>query len=455
MPRVKFNKAAFFKDIGYEPRPEQWLIHKCSAKVRCLSAGVRFGKSKMAAAEGLAQTFLPHNIEYPTWIVSSSYKNADAIFEPMYWIAKNKLGLLSKRCSMKFRVIMFLDGKQIEAKSAEEPQSLEAKGLHFLITDESREIKNEVWDGRLEARTLDTDAKMLLMTSGCLKKGPYNWFYDVSHAGNPKPNQWDGKSEVAYFQHSSITNPLVKPEKFNAIRKRLPPLIFNERYLGEMIGSQMELFPNSEMVFLSQPKEPVKGHTYSAGLDLAISRNLTVLSIFDNYDNSQVFMDAFPKGELDWEMQEKRVAGAMIRYNNAVGLGDATGIGSSPVEAIRKLGANLEPLVISSKGIRNKLIEDAMSRFANVEWTLLDDPDLKKDFGDLECDLNQSLLPTYKSSTGIPLDRMFSVLLANQLLESRGDTNEKYESVEGGERIYVPDEEYVDLSEGLPSVGKF
>ena len=151
----------------------------------------------------------------------------------------------------------------------------------------------------------------------------------------------------------------------------------------------------------------------------------------------------------------KKGGGAMIRYNNAVGLGDATGIGSSPVEAIRKLGANLEPLVISSKGIRNKLIEDAMSRFANVEWTLLDDPDLKKDFGDLSCDLERSLLPSYKSSTGIPLDRMFSVLLANQLLESRGDTNEKYESVEGGERIYVPDEEHIDLSEGLPSVGKF
>jgi len=165
-----------------------------------------------------------------------------------------------------------------------------------------------------------------------------------------------------------------------------------------------------------------------------------VLSIFDNYDNSQVFMDAFPKG-LDWEMQEDRVAGAMIRYNNAVGLGDATGIGSAPVEAIRKKGANLEPFTISSKGIRNKLIEDTMSRFANVDWTLLDDPDLKKDFGDLECDLNSSLLPTYKSSSNIPLDRMFSVMLANQLLSS-GDVNEKYKPVDSSERVYVPDDSY-------------
>jgi len=394
--------------------------------------------SILAASEMLAMTFLPHKIEYPTWIVSSSYDNADAIFEPAYWIAKNKLGLLSKRCSLKYRIIMFLDGKQIEAKSAEEPGSLEAKGLHFLVTDESREIKNDVWYGRIEARTLDTNARMLLLSSGCKKKGPYNWFYAISQSENPKPNHWDGKSEVAYWQYPSTVNPLCNKEKFESLRKRLPPFIFKERYLGEMIDESGELFPNSEMVFLGKPKEPVKGHTYSAGLDIAISRNLTVLSIFDNYDNSQVFMDAFPKG-LDWEMQEKRVAGAMIRYNNAVGLGDATGIGSSPVEAIRKLGANLEPLTISSKGIRNQLVQDAMSRFANVEWTLLDDPDLKKDFGDLTCDLNASLLPTYKSSTGLPLDRMFSVLLANQLLAGN-EVNAKYTAVEGGKRTYTPDE---------------
>ena len=193
------------------------------------------------------------------------------------------------------------------------------------------------------------------------------------------------------------------------------------------------------MVFLAKPKEPEKGHTYSAGLDIAISRNLTVLSIFDNYDNSQVFMDAFPKG-LDWGMQEERVAGALIRYNNAVCLGDATGIGSAPVEAIRKMGANIEPFVIGSKGIRNKLVEDTMSRFANVDWTLLNDDDLKKDFDDLECDLNKSLLPTYSSSSNIPLDRMFSVMLANQLLSS-GDVNEKYVPVDSEERVYVPDDD--------------
>ena len=440
MSQVKINLKEFFKTIDFKPRPDQWEIANCGAKVRCLSAGVRYGKSINAAAIGLAETFIPHNIEYPTWIVSSSYDNSDAIFEPMYWICKNKLGLLSKRCSLKYRVIMFLDGKQIEAKSAEEPGSLEAKGLHFLITDESREIKNDVWYGRIEARTLDTNARMLLLSSGCRKKGPYNWFYAISHEGNPEPNHWDGKSEVAYFQHASTVNPLVNKKKFEALRKRLPPIIFNERYLGEMIGSEMNLFPNSGMVFLGKPKEPEKGHTYSAGLDIAISRNLTVLSIFDNYDNSQVFMDAFPKG-LDWEMQEERVAGALIRYNNAVCLGDATGIGSAPVEAIRKMGANIEPFVIGSKGIRNKLVEDTMSRFANVDWTLLNDDDLKKDFDDLECDLNKSLLPTYSSSSNIPLDRMFSVMLANQLLSS-GDVNEKYVPVDSEERVYVPDESY-------------
>ena len=102
---MKFNQKAFFKDIDFHPRPDQWEIMNCPAKVRCLSGGVRLGKSVMSAAIGLAETFHPHKIEYPTWIVSSSYDNSDAIFEPMYWIAKTKLGLLSKRCSLKYRII--------------------------------------------------------------------------------------------------------------------------------------------------------------------------------------------------------------------------------------------------------------------------------------------------------------------------------------------------------------
>ena len=51
--RPRFDKLAFFKSMGYRPRPEQLLIHLSKAQVRAVACGVRWGKTYCASMEGL------------------------------------------------------------------------------------------------------------------------------------------------------------------------------------------------------------------------------------------------------------------------------------------------------------------------------------------------------------------------------------------------------------------
>jgi hypothetical protein len=50
----RFDRAAFFEDLGYAPHPGQAEIHACDRPWRIVACGVRWGKTMASAMEGLA-----------------------------------------------------------------------------------------------------------------------------------------------------------------------------------------------------------------------------------------------------------------------------------------------------------------------------------------------------------------------------------------------------------------
>ena len=55
----RFNKHAFFADLGYTPHTGQIEVHASPASRRVVACGVRWGKTLCAAMEGLAAAMLP------------------------------------------------------------------------------------------------------------------------------------------------------------------------------------------------------------------------------------------------------------------------------------------------------------------------------------------------------------------------------------------------------------
>src|SRR6266705_1521722 len=67
--------AAYFRSVGYEPFKEQWGYHRSKARFRVVTAGRRFGKSKMCGEDVIPKHLLKSG--HRTWIVGPQYSLAD------------------------------------------------------------------------------------------------------------------------------------------------------------------------------------------------------------------------------------------------------------------------------------------------------------------------------------------------------------------------------------------
>src|SRR4029450_900463 len=84
------NKAALFRDLGYEPHPGQREVHNSNAPRRVLACGVRWGKSLAAGMEGVAAAMAPC-VRSRGWVVAPTYDLADKVFREIVIIIAEHL----------------------------------------------------------------------------------------------------------------------------------------------------------------------------------------------------------------------------------------------------------------------------------------------------------------------------------------------------------------------------
>src|SRR4051812_28268234 len=75
------DREAFFRKIGYEPHPKQWLFHNSKARFRYPNCGRRFGKSVMAGRDLEPRLFLPNKMY---WIVGPTYDLGEKEFRVIW-----------------------------------------------------------------------------------------------------------------------------------------------------------------------------------------------------------------------------------------------------------------------------------------------------------------------------------------------------------------------------------
>jgi hypothetical protein len=85
----------------------------------------------------------------------------------------------------------------------------------------------------------------------------------------------------------------------------------------------------------SIPREPVIGHSYVTGADIAKYDDFTVLKTFDTIDNHEVAHERFT--QRDWGFNRTAIYAHCKRYNNSTLIIDRTGAGDSVVEDLQKM----------------------------------------------------------------------------------------------------------------------
>ena len=167
-PMATFHKAAFFADLGYEPHPGQWPVHLSNAPRRVVACGVRWGKTRCAAMEGLAAAMAPAERSIG-WIVAPTYDLADKVYREIVDVVGRHLKhrLIALKEAERRLLLRNMAGgiSEIRAKSADNPVSLLGEGLDWVIVDEAARLKPSIWQGHLSQRLIDKRGWALLITT--------------------------------------------------------------------------------------------------------------------------------------------------------------------------------------------------------------------------------------------------------------------------------------------------
>ena len=234
--QVQYKKQ-WFDFMGYKPHRGQHSLHfpeKSSARFFVMVCGRRFGKTTASAMEATYYASQPNK---KIWLVGLSYDKADLMFREVW--KKMVIGHSNdiERCSEKDRFIKFKWGTTVEAKSADNPDSLVGEGLDLLIMDEVAKMKRKVWDMYLSPTLSDRKGKAVFITT---PEG-FNWIYDLFLLGK-KDSLWE--SHQAPTWDNNVVFPDGKRDPFLIERKRnMSKELYEQEYGAKFTSFEGRVYP--------------------------------------------------------------------------------------------------------------------------------------------------------------------------------------------------------------------
>ncbi len=337
--QTKLRKHELFRMLHYEPHPGQLEIHKSTAPRRIIASGVRWGKTRCAAMEGVAAAMQPAERSIG-WCVGPTYDLADRVFREIQVVVLERLRhrIIGIRESERRIFLRNLGNgvSEIRAKSADNPVSLLGEGLDWVIVDEASRMRPTIWQSHLSQRLIDKQGWALLIST---PKGK-GYFYDLFLRGK------HGEPGYASWNMPSWTNPLLDKGIIEQERARLPERVFRQEYEAAFVEGSGSVFSNVRECATGVWQPPREDMSYRVGLDLAKTEDFTVVTIMDR-ERNVVYVDRFQR--LDWSTQLARIQGNVRRFGNPTIFCDVTGVGDPIYEALRKEGMHAKAYSFTTK----------------------------------------------------------------------------------------------------------
>lgn len=196
--------------------------------------GRRFGKTTASAMEAAFYASLPNK---RIWLVGLSYDKADLMFREIWQLMVVGHSNDIVKASEKERYIKFKWGTTVEAKSADNPDSLVGEGLDLLIIDEAAKIKPRIWDMYLSPTLSDRKGKGIFIST---PEG-FNWLYDLYLLGK-SDELWE--SHQAPSWDNQFAFPKGKTDTFLVERQRnMSKELFDQEYGAQFTSFEGRVYP--------------------------------------------------------------------------------------------------------------------------------------------------------------------------------------------------------------------
>jgi hypothetical protein len=308
--------------IPYEPQNYQQDIEDSAARFKVAVLGRRAGKTEMAINIITDQAM---NKPGRYWYIAPSYRQCKSIVwtrlkqllaNDPYWLF-NEAELSATH---KLRKTL------IELKGADNEDSLRGVGLNGLVMDEAATIRSNVWPEILRPMLADKQGWALFIST---PKGR-NWLYDLYTKNDSEWKSWHFPTSV---------NQYIKPGEIAQARKDMSERLFKQEFLAEFLDDDTSVFKGVRSCTVGNLSGPVAGRYYVMGVDLAKTMDYTVLTVIDSITRQVVAFDRFQ--DIKWTDQKLRIQELAAKYNNAMCVIDASGVGDPVVEDLTNSNISL------------------------------------------------------------------------------------------------------------------
>ncbi len=327
--------------------PKQQEIFDCPARIISIDKGRRAGFTKGAANNTIkiALSGKKHKGLWVDTVNSNIERYVERFFIPSLKLLPPSLWKWQKQ-----QKVLHIKDFYMDFRSVDNPENIEGFGYDYMILNEAGIIlKNRyLWQNAIRPMMWDSDCQVFI---GGTPKGGGGEFEELYRRGLD-PLQKD----FAAFQLTAFDNPYVPDEVIYEDMKSMPQRVIEQEIYGKFLDDSGIVFRSVKDVAIldAKGKEPEHDHLYVVGADLAKLEDFTVLTVYDRTNNEQVMQMRF--NQLEWPFIRSRIKEVSTKYNKALVMLDATGVGDPTFDDLTRMGVPVEGIKFTNV-LKKQLIE--------------------------------------------------------------------------------------------------
>ena len=232
------------KELDVQLHPAQLEIFNSTARFKVVSAGRRFGKSRLAAWILIIKALQSESKD--VFYIGPTFQQAKDIMWNMLKELLHDTDLI-ETTHENTATMKLVNGRRISLKGSDRPDTLRGVGLAYVVLDEYASMKVEVWEQIIRPTLSDVKGGALFIGTPAGK----NHFYDL-YLEADKDEDWEA------FQYTSIDNPLIDPKEVEVAKRTMSTQAFRQEFEASFVSFTGGIFKNEWIKY--DENEPEEGN---------------------------------------------------------------------------------------------------------------------------------------------------------------------------------------------------
>ena len=212
------------RELDVSLHPAQLEIFNSTARFKVVSAGRRFGKSRLAAWILIIKALQSEDKD--VFYIGPTFQQAKDIMWGMLKELLQDTDLI-EQTHENTATMTLVNGRKISLKGSDRPDTLRGVGLAYVVLDEYASMKVEVWEQIIRPTLADVKGGALFIGTPAGK----NHFYEIwKEADEDKNEDWEA------FQYNSTDNPILDPEEIQVARETMSTQAFRQEFEASFVS---------------------------------------------------------------------------------------------------------------------------------------------------------------------------------------------------------------------------